>query len=68
MGSVFGRQADEVYFGCIASGTAAERLGTPHGPAEFTDIGWGMPDNVPAAVLDEIAHRTPGYVAWQEPH
>ena len=48
---------------CIADGTAAARY-----EAEFTDVGWGVPDDVPASVTDEIAHRTPGFHSWQQDH
>jgi uncharacterized protein CbrC (UPF0167 family) len=65
-GPIVGAQAEEVCLGCIASGAAAERLAGPDGPAEFSDGLWGEPDDVPAAVLEEILHRTPGYFAWQE--
>jgi uncharacterized protein CbrC (UPF0167 family) len=38
--------------------------------AEFTDdAGLGGPrrgENVPAAVVDEVAHRTPGFSGWQQ--
>jgi uncharacterized protein CbrC (UPF0167 family) len=50
---------------CIADGSAAERFA-----AEFTDaagIGdggrWG---NVPEAVVEEVAQRTPGFAGWQQ--
>jgi uncharacterized protein len=48
---------------CIADGTAAERF-----DAEFTDVGSYVPDDVPPEVLDEIAHRTPGFSGWQQEH
>jgi len=48
---------------CIADGTAAQRL-----HAEFTDVGWGVPDDVPTAVLEEVSRRTPGFSAWQQDH
>ncbi|MGW6280578.1 CbrC family protein [Kribbella sp. NPDC055071] len=67
-GPVYGVQLQEICLGCIADGTAADRLVGAHGPAEFTDVGWGVPDGVPAAVLDEISRRTPGYYAWQQDH
>ncbi len=65
-GPVFGRQADRLCLGCIADGTAAERLARPDGPAEFSDGLWSETDSLPGAVLDEILHRTPGYFSWQE--
>lgn len=34
--------------------------------AEFTDVGCGMPDDVPAEVLVEVAKRTPGFAGWQQ--
>lgn len=46
---------------CISDGTAARRF-----DAEFTDVSWNVPDDVPAATKFEVAHRTPGYLAWQE--
>jgi uncharacterized protein CbrC (UPF0167 family) len=36
--------------------------------AEFTDVGWGVPDDVPKAVLEEISRRTPGSIGWQQEH
>jgi hypothetical protein len=48
---------------CIADGTAASKLG-----AFFADVGWGVPDDTPEAVTAELAARTPGFTAWQEPH
>ena len=48
---------------CIADGSAAAQF-----DAEFTDVGLGVPDDVPADVLDVIEHRTPGYEAWQQDH
>jgi uncharacterized protein len=43
-------------------------LAWPDGPAEFTDVAWGVSDDVPRSVLDEISHRTPGFQGWQEGH
>lgn len=54
---------DEICPWCIADGTAAAKL-----DAEFTDVGWGVPDGVPASVTHEIATRTPGFLAWQQEH
>lgn len=48
---------------CIADGSAAAQL-----EAEFTDTGWGAPDDVPQPVCQEIAQRTPGFAAWQQEH
>lgn len=48
---------------CIAYGSAAARF-----DADFADVGWGVPEDVPAAVLDEIAYRTPGFRSWQGGH
>jgi uncharacterized protein len=48
---------------CIADGTAASRFG-----AEFTDVGWGVPDEVPQSVLEVLSQRTPGFLAWQQEH
>jgi uncharacterized protein CbrC (UPF0167 family) len=48
---------------CIADGTAAQKFG-----ASFTDVGVGVPGDVPAGVLAEVEHRTPGYLAWQQDH
>lgn len=65
-GPIVGRQAEWLCLGCIADGTAAERLARPDGPAEFSDGLWRQSDGVPIAVLEEILHRTPGYFSWQE--
>jgi uncharacterized protein CbrC (UPF0167 family) len=46
---------------CIADGTAAERF-----DASFADVGSGVPADVPQAVIDEIAQRTPSYLSWQQ--
>ena len=67
-GPIVGEQADNVCLDCIASGAAARTLASPDGQAEFTDVGWGVPDEVPAVVLDELAHRTPGFLGWQQEH
>jgi hypothetical protein len=48
---------------CIADGSAAARF-----DAEFTDVGWGVPDVVPAAAVEEIARRTPSFESWQQDH
>ena len=49
---------------CIADGSAHAQLG-----AEFTDadaIGGGIWPAAPASVVDEVAHRTPGFSGWQQ--
>jgi len=50
---------------CIADGSAHERLG-----ASFTDEagigGYEMWDEVPEDVIEEVAHRTPGFNGWQQ--
>jgi len=48
---------------CIADGTAAAKF-----DAEFTDTGWGVPDDVPREVTEQIARRTPGFSGWQQEH
>ncbi|MCU1492972.1 MAG: hypothetical protein JWO62_736 [Acidimicrobiaceae bacterium] len=48
---------------CIADGTAASKF-----DAAFTDVGWGVPDDVPASVLDEVSRRTPGFQSLQQDH
>ena len=48
---------------CIADGRAAARF-----DAEFTDIGSGVPDDVPPEVTDEVSTRTPGFSGWQQEH
>ncbi len=50
---------------CIADGSAHDKL-----DASFTDEvgigGGGMWDEVPDAVVEEVAHRTPGFSGWQQ--
>lgn len=50
---------------CIADGSASARL-----DASFTDDegigGGGEWDDVPEAVVEEVARRTPGFSAWQQ--
>jgi uncharacterized protein CbrC (UPF0167 family) len=50
---------------CIADGSAHEKL-----KASFTDEvgigGAGMWDEVPQAVIEEVAYRTPGFSGWQQ--
>jgi uncharacterized protein CbrC (UPF0167 family) len=48
---------------CIEDGSAAEKF-----EAEFTDVGGGVPADVPSAVLNHLATRTPGFTAWQQEH
>lgn len=48
---------------CIADGSAAAKF-----DAEFTDVGWSVPDDVSAQVVDVIARRTPGFSGWQQEH
>ena len=45
---------------CIADGSAARQF-----DAEFTDVG-DVPDEVPAAVVELLARRTPGFSGWQQ--
>lgn len=60
-----GEEVDAVCPWCIASGAAHAELG-----AAFTDVdgigGYGEWEKVPAAVIDEVAHRTPGFSGWQQ--
>jgi uncharacterized protein CbrC (UPF0167 family) len=49
---------------CIADGRAHERF-----DAEFTDsagVGGGSWPEAPAAVVEEVAYRTPGFQGWQQ--
>ena len=50
---------------CIADGSAHRRF-----DASFTDedgVGdYGTWDAVPAGIVEEIAHRTPGFTGWQQ--
>jgi uncharacterized protein CbrC (UPF0167 family) len=48
---------------CIADGTAAAKF-----DAEFTDVGFGVPDDVSSDVRERIARRTPGFGGWQQEH
>ena len=65
-GPVYGSQTGSLCLHCIASGEAAERLGTAGvGPAMFSDA-MGVPDDVPASVVDEVTMRTPGFSGWQQ--
>lgn len=68
-GPVFGRRPEVLCLRCIADGRAAISLGLPDGTrAKFTDVGWGVPEDVSQAVLEEISQRTPGFVGWQAEH
>ena len=51
----------ELCLWCIADGSAAAKF-----DAGFTGVGWGVPDDVPAEVLTEVAKRTPGFVGTQQ--
>jgi uncharacterized protein len=50
---------------CVADGTAHERLGV-----SFTDEkgigGYGAWDDVAEDVIENVAHRTPGFTGWQQ--
>jgi uncharacterized protein CbrC (UPF0167 family) len=50
---------------CIKSGDAHARL-----EVEFTDAagvgGYVLPNTTPPGVVDEVAHRTPGFSGWQQ--
>lgn len=50
---------------CIADGSAHDKL-----EASFTDDagigGYGMWDEVPEEVVEEVANRTPGFSGWQQ--
>jgi uncharacterized protein CbrC (UPF0167 family) len=50
---------------CIADGSAHKKL-----EASFTDDagigGGGLWDDVPEEVVEEVAHRTPGFSGWQQ--
>ena len=48
---------------CIADGSAAREF-----DAVFTDVGLGVPADVPEHVREEVAHRTPGFIGWQQEH
>ena len=67
-GPLYGKQADALCLVCIRSGEASAALAVAGAPAEFTDVGWGVPPDVPRAVLEELAYRTPGFAGWQQEH
>jgi uncharacterized protein CbrC (UPF0167 family) len=48
---------------CIANGSAARMF-----DAEFTDVGFGVPDDVDDDALNELSQRTPGFIGWQQEH
>jgi uncharacterized protein CbrC (UPF0167 family) len=56
---------EEICPWCIADGSAHEQLG-----AEFTDAAavgdFGKGEAVPAAVVNEVALKTPGFSGWQQ--
>ena len=62
-----GAHENEICPWCIADGSAHAQLG-----ASFTDedgIGNGLAwsgDAVPQAVIEQVAHRTPGFSGWQQ--
>lgn len=63
-GPIYGRQSDVLCLHCIASGEATRSLAMPDGiAAGFTDVGEGVPKDVPRSVLEEVAQRTPGLPA-----
>lgn len=38
------------------------------GPARSPTSGWGVPSDVPHAILVEVSQRTPGFIGWQQEH
>lgn len=46
---------------CIHDGSAAAAF-----DADFTDVGWGVPDDVPPEVTEAVSKRTPGFSGWQQ--
>jgi uncharacterized protein CbrC (UPF0167 family) len=50
---------------CIADGSAHEKLQASFHDEEMVG-GAGTWDEVPRAVVDEVAHRTPGFTSWQQ--
>lgn len=61
-GNVYGDQHDGICPWCIADGSAAERLNVSFNHSHQ------LPEDVqlPAAVTDELFHRTPGFPSWQD--
>lgn len=67
-GPVYGGEAeyDEVICPwCIADGSAHEKLGVSFHDEEGIG-GYGEWDEVPEEVVEEVAYRTPGFMAWQQ--
>lgn len=62
----FGDEVETMCLRCVADGTASSRLASEDGPATFVDLEGCVPGDVPAAVVDEIAHRTPCFAGWQQ--
>jgi uncharacterized protein CbrC (UPF0167 family) len=50
---------------CIADGSAHEKLGVTF-TCEWDVGGAGVGDPVPQTVVEEIAHRTPGFQGWEQ--
>jgi hypothetical protein len=65
VGPVFAHDeiVDDLCPWCIADRSAAAAFG-----AQFTDVDWGVPDDVPAELVAEVAERTPGFTGWQQEH
>ena len=67
-GPVYGPREPEVLcLECIRDGSASDRMpeSTSDLDGPFTTID-GMPPGIPASVLDELLHRTPGFSGWQQ--
>lgn len=75
-GPVYGNQPESLCLYCIKSGEASRALGlvSRSGRDHSEIVGWAamfsdetdVPDDVPSAVADEIAYRTPGFHGWQQ--
>jgi uncharacterized protein CbrC (UPF0167 family) len=56
---------DDICPWCIADGSANQKL-----DVQFTDAdgigGYGLWDDVPTPVAEEVAYRTPGFTGWQQ--
>lgn len=52
---------DELCPWCIHDGSAAAAF-----DAEFTNLGWGVPGDLPSEVVEELTKRTPGFSGWQQ--